>query len=198
MTHVPASWSALYEFRNQSPGLRNLRFFRIRVTARSAVAIGKGEASKCASSRLLFSCRLRCSSPHVLAALARVTCMAAATPDQVTNRLVRAAQPAGHRLGLPRLRWALPSSWAIQTLTIKAGQAVTFTDPASSGGTHDLVTGTHGQFTAASGAPTAFGTQDGTDFSPGMSKTITFPIAGTFKITCTIHPPMQAVITVTP
>lgn len=83
-------------------------------------------------------------------------------------------------------------------LTIKAGQAVTFTDPASSGGTHDLVTGTHGQFTAASGAPTAFGTQDGIDFSPGMSKTITFPSAGTFKITCTIHPPMQAVITVTP
>src|SRR5262245_49559793 len=35
-------------------------------------------------------------------------------------------------------------------VTIKAGQSVLFSDP---GGVHNLVTGTHGQFTAAAGAP---------------------------------------------
>jgi plastocyanin len=54
-------------------------------------------------------------------------------------------------------------------VTIKAGESVTFDD--SSGGTHHLV--------------------------PGDKKTVTFPTAGTYQITCTIHPSMQATITVT-
>ena len=83
------------------------------------------------------------------------------------------------------------------TVTIKAGQSVTFSDPASTGGTHDLVTGTQGQFSAAAGAPSEFASRNGILFSPGDSKTITFPNAGTFGITCTIHPRMQATITVT-
>jgi plastocyanin len=80
-------------------------------------------------------------------------------------------------------------------ITITAGQAVTFDD--SSGGTHDLVTGTNGQFTAATGAPNEFSTKDGLDLSAGDKKTITFANAGTYQITCTIHPSMQAKITVT-
>ena len=81
------------------------------------------------------------------------------------------------------------------SITITAGQAVTFDD--SSGGTHDLVTGTNGQFTAATGAPNEFSTKDGLDLSAGDKKTITFANAGTYQITCTIHPSMQATITVT-
>ena len=81
------------------------------------------------------------------------------------------------------------------TATIKAGESLTFDD--SSGGTHHLVTGTNGQFSAASGAPSEFSTSAGLDLTPGDKKTVTFPTAGTYPITCTIHPSMQATITVT-
>jgi plastocyanin len=81
------------------------------------------------------------------------------------------------------------------SITVTAGQAVTFDD--SSGGTHNLVTGTNGQFTAATGAPNEFSTKDGLSLSAGDKKTITFANAGTYHITCTIHPSMQATITVT-
>jgi len=83
------------------------------------------------------------------------------------------------------------------SLTIAAGQAVTFDDPASSGGTHHLVTGTSGQFAAETGAPSEFATSAGIDFHPGDSKAIAFTTPGTYHITCTIHPSMQATITVT-
>jgi plastocyanin len=62
------------------------------------------------------------------------------------------------------------------SITITAGQAVTFDD--SSGGTHDLVTGTSGQFTAATGAPNEFSTKEGLDLSAGDKKTVTFNTAG--------------------
>jgi plastocyanin len=83
------------------------------------------------------------------------------------------------------------------SISIAAGQAVTFDDPSSSGGTHHLVTGMNGQFSAEPGAPSEFATSAGIMFNPGDSKTVTFPTAGTYNITCTIHPPMQATITVT-
>jgi plastocyanin len=79
-------------------------------------------------------------------------------------------------------------------VTIKAGQAVTFT----SDGTHDLVIGSNGQFAAESGAPSELNSSSGVRFNPGDSKAITFPSAGTFQITCTIHSSMQATVTVTP
>ena len=64
------------------------------------------------------------------------------------------------------------------SITITAGQSVTFDD--SSGGTHDLVTGTSGQFSAATGAPNEFSTKDGLSLSAGDKKTITFANAGTY------------------
>jgi len=80
------------------------------------------------------------------------------------------------------------------TITIKKGESVTFDD--SSGGPHQLVTGTHGKFTAAQGAPTEFATKNGIVFNSGDTKTVTFPTAGTYQITCTYHASMQATITV--
>lgn len=82
------------------------------------------------------------------------------------------------------------------SITIKVGDSVTFDDAA--GGPHDLVTGTNGKFVAASGAPSALNTSDGVDFKGGDKKTVVFPTAGAFPITCTLHPSMQATITVTP
>jgi plastocyanin len=80
------------------------------------------------------------------------------------------------------------------SITITAGQSVTFDD--SSGGTHDLVTGTNGTFTAVTGAPDEFSKSEGLGLSAGDKKTVTFNTAGTYQITCTIHPSMQATITV--
>lgn len=83
------------------------------------------------------------------------------------------------------------------TVTIKAGQSVVFDD--SAGGPHDLVIGTHGLFTnPEAGAPTELNNKTGVSFGGGDKNTIVFPTAGTYDITCTFHPTMQATVTVTP
>lgn len=79
-------------------------------------------------------------------------------------------------------------------VTIKAGQAVNFV----SGGFHNLVIGTHGQFQGVQGAPSDLNSRSGVSLSAGDSMAITFANAGTFPITCTFHPSMQATVTVTP
>jgi plastocyanin len=81
------------------------------------------------------------------------------------------------------------------TATIKAGQAVKFDD--TNGGPHNLLTGTNGTLTPATGAPSEL-SGSGLPFHGGDSQTVTFPTAGTFMITCTFHPSMEATITVTP
>jgi plastocyanin len=80
-------------------------------------------------------------------------------------------------------------------ITVKAGDSVTFDD--SAGGPHDLVIGTGGNFVAASGAPSELNSSGGLMFNGGETKTVVFPTAGTFSITCKIHPSMQATVTVT-
>lgn len=82
--------------------------------------------------------------------------------------------------------------------TIKVGQSVTFMDPSDTGGVHNIVTGTNGQFTAEAGAPSAFATADGVNFAPGDSQTFTFTTAGTYTFTCTIHLSMRATVIVKP
>lgn len=82
-------------------------------------------------------------------------------------------------------------------VTIKAGQTVLFDDPSSGGGTHILVIGHNGQFTAMNGAPSEFNSASGTAFSPGDQKVITFATAGVYPITCKLHPAMQVTVTVT-
>jgi plastocyanin len=79
------------------------------------------------------------------------------------------------------------------SITVTAGTAVTFDD--SNGGPHNLVTGTGGQFSAESGAPSELGS-NGLKFNGGDKQTVTFSTPGTYHITCTIHPSMQATITV--
>jgi plastocyanin len=82
------------------------------------------------------------------------------------------------------------------SVTIKAGQAVTFDD--SAGGPHNLVIGMHGQFMAETGAPAELNNGNGLPFDAGVKTPVTFANAGTFNITCTFHPAMQATVTVTP
>jgi plastocyanin len=82
------------------------------------------------------------------------------------------------------------------TVTIKAGQAVTFVDPAA-GGLHYLLTGTNGRLTPAAGAPAALSTPTGMLINAGDTKVITFANAGKFMITCTLHPYMELTVVVT-
>lgn len=104
---------------------------------------------------------------------------------------------AGGGSGSPNTLTMSSSDFAGSTsISITAGQAVTFDDPSASGGVHHLVTGKNGQFSAQSGAPSQFASADGINFNPGDNQSITFPTAGTFTITCTIHPNMLATITV--
>jgi plastocyanin len=79
-------------------------------------------------------------------------------------------------------------------ISVQTGTTVTFDD--SAGGPHNLVTGTGGAFAAETGAPSEFGSS-GLAFSGGDTKTVTFATVGVYHITCTLHPSMQATITVT-
>lgn len=80
------------------------------------------------------------------------------------------------------------------TISIAAGKSVTFDD--TTGGTHDLVTGSNGTFASVNGAPSEFSTSDGLDLKAGDKKSVIFAHAGTYHITCVFHPSMQATITV--
>lgn len=80
------------------------------------------------------------------------------------------------------------------SLTIKAGQAVTFKDES---GSHIISTGHNQLFVAETGAPAALDTSTGVTFTPGMTQSYTFNTPGTYQITCQVHSGMNATITVT-
>ncbi|HEV2237202.1 MAG TPA: plastocyanin/azurin family copper-binding protein [Ktedonobacterales bacterium] len=82
-------------------------------------------------------------------------------------------------------------------VTVQAGRAVTFKDPAATGGLHILVVGVNGKLTSQAGAPAELNTPMGLTINAGDTKPITFATAGTYKITCTIHPYMEVTVVVT-
>ncbi len=81
------------------------------------------------------------------------------------------------------------------SVSIKAGQAIHFVDPAS-GGTHIICAGEGLKCAPQTGAPDALNTADGMTFSTGDSRDIVFPTAGTYNIVCIIHPGMEMTATV--
>lgn len=80
------------------------------------------------------------------------------------------------------------------TLSVAAGTPVIFHDQ-SDGAPHIICIGKDGQCTASSTAPKDI-VNPGFNINPGDSKNITFTTAGTYDITCTIHPQMNLVLTV--
>jgi plastocyanin len=82
------------------------------------------------------------------------------------------------------------------SITVPKGSTITFmTD--SNGSAHNLVIGTNGQPGAEDGAPD-FGGTSGETIGPGKSWTSgAWNTAGTFHVTCTYHPAMNLVVTVT-
>ena len=125
---------------------------------------------------------------------AGTTPTATSAPPEPTATTAPAATPTTS--GAPAITMGA-FSFTHNSVTIKAGQSVTFDDPTDTGGVHEIVTGTTGKFTAANGAPTEFASASGVSFAPGDSKTIKFTTAGTFSFTCTIHPSMHATVIVT-
>lgn len=87
------------------------------------------------------------------------------------------------------------SSFTQTSITLSAGQALHMVDAQDTGGTHTLCLGENGTCdTSASGPAELKG--PGMSFSPGTTKDVTFSTAGTYHITCTIHPSMNVTITV--
>jgi len=135
----------------------------------------------------------------LMCVLALAACGSASPVSSATATATATVAPAtatSSAAGAPTIRMG-SVNFTVGNATVKAGQAVMFVDP-TSGGIHHLVTGHNGTFTAEAGAPSQFATADGVSFSPGDTTSITFPTAGSYDITCTIHPLMKATITVTP
>ena len=82
------------------------------------------------------------------------------------------------------------------SLTVKAGTAVKFDDPAAGGAYHILCFGTGQKCVANPDGPAELNTSGGVTFNAGDSKTYTFDKPGTYTVTCTVHPNMDVTITV--
>jgi plastocyanin len=88
------------------------------------------------------------------------------------------------------------SDFSATSITIKAGQAVHFTDPAGIGGTHIVCLGSDGNCSATAQGPQALAGNGFTINAGDPPKDVTFPTPGTYKITCSIHPSMNLTVTV--
>jgi plastocyanin len=81
-------------------------------------------------------------------------------------------------------------------LTVSAGTAVTFMT-ASSGSTHILCVGHGGSCDSSASGPSELTPGMTLQVDPGQSRSVTFAKAGTYAITCTVHPNMQLALVVT-
>jgi plastocyanin len=82
------------------------------------------------------------------------------------------------------------------SLTIKAGQAIHFTDPAGVGGTHIVCLGNEGECNTTAQGPQALEGGGFTINAGDPPRDVIFATPGTYKITCSIHPGMNLTVTV--
>ena len=82
-----------------------------------------------------------------------------------------------------------------QSVSVKAGTAVHFVNPGSGSSMHILCLGQNGRCSDTSNGP-----QDlrgsGFTLNEGQTKDVIFTTAGTYQVTCSIHPDMNVTITV--
>jgi plastocyanin len=88
------------------------------------------------------------------------------------------------------------TNFAVHAITVKAGDTVHFVDPAGSGGTHVICLGKDESCNASATGPTALKGPGFTINAGDPSKDIVFDTAGTYDITCTVHPNMNVTVTV--
>jgi len=81
------------------------------------------------------------------------------------------------------------------TRSIKAGDTLTFDDTVGGGGLHIICLGKDQVCDKAATGPAAV-MDPGFTINPGATKAVVFPTAGTYQITCTVHPNMNLVVTV--
>jgi plastocyanin len=82
------------------------------------------------------------------------------------------------------------------SLTVTAGTSVKFDDPANGGAYHVLCLGKDEKCVANPDGPAELNASGGVIFNAGDSKSYVFAKAGTFIVTCTVHPTMNVTITV--
>jgi plastocyanin len=88
-----------------------------------------------------------------------------------------------------------PTNFVQTTRSIKAGQSLLFDDTVSGGGLHIICLGKDQTCDKTATGPSEL-MGDGFTISPGSTKSVTFPTAGTYDITCSVHPNMNLVVTV--
>jgi len=82
------------------------------------------------------------------------------------------------------------------SITIKAGEMVHFTDAVGTGATHDICLGSDGACDTAAKGPQALKGPGFTINAGDPAKDVTFDTPGTYKITCSLHPAMNLIVTV--
>ena len=87
------------------------------------------------------------------------------------------------------------ASFTQTSITLSTGQALHMVDSQDSGGTHMICVGQNGKCDSNSSGPSELA-DPGMAFSPGTTKDVTFSTAGSYHLTCTIHPNMNVTITV--
>jgi plastocyanin len=86
------------------------------------------------------------------------------------------------------------ASFSTTTAKIKAGTKLKFINDSTV--THILVVGDQGKWTSTPGAPSELDNSNGQLVSGGQEIDIVFPTAGTYTVTCTVHPAMLLTVTV--
>lgn len=87
-------------------------------------------------------------------------------------------------------------AFGVSSITIKKGSSISFVDDPNNGGLHILVIGQSAQQESEPGAP-SFGNVSGIRMDIGdLWTTPPWNTAGTYHITCTVHPPMNLTVIV--
>jgi plastocyanin len=110
--------------------------------------------------------------------------------------LVLALAACGQTTTAPNEVSMVTADFSTTSITIKAGQAVHFTDPAGIGGTHIVCLGQDGECNTTAQGPEALQGGGFTINAGDPPRDVTFSTPGTYKITCSIHPSMNLTVTV--
>jgi plastocyanin len=88
-----------------------------------------------------------------------------------------------------------PTTFVQTTRTIHAGQSLLFDDTVGGGGLHIICLGNNMTCDSSAQGPSDL-KSPGFTINPGATKSVTFPTAGTYQVTCTVHPNMNLTVTV--
>ena len=89
-----------------------------------------------------------------------------------------------------------PTTFVQTSVTAQVGKPVQFADPQGTGGFHILCLGHNQTCKSNPDGPAELNTPAGVTFNQGDTKSFTFTKAGTYEVTCTVHPNMNVTITV--